>query len=351
MNEEQKNFEKKGAIITESTDPTGSDFDESCELLRKEKNIFGGISKNVETEIHRTKRVLIEQIEEDLLRTVNLPSIVRNDGYKRIIAWTSDLHTLSVYALSPRNFVTAEGDLLWLSKPQQILLDYYEKYIEKVNYYKVDTVCLVGDIIDGQNYRERGIMLKSTNLDDQVSAAVELLKPLCKGRRVFMWSGSGYHKSTQGHNPEKDICNHKDLAQVAESTHWMGPICNIQFPPAEKVFNVQHGVSSAYIYRTMLMDRESLFISEAESLMKIPHINVIVRGHWHNFIHIHKNRKHGIQLPCWEMYKPWKGALMSYGKMQPDIGGVITPIDEENRMDVWHYLFDVPRIVGDVHKG
>lgn len=286
----------------------------------------------------------------DILKEAATP-VKRKDKHRRVIAFTSDLHALSAYALCPGNFHTMEGNPLQATKAQMQLLNSWEKYIGKTNEFKCDTVCLVGDIIDGQNYRERGVQLMSTNLDDQIEAAVELLVPLCRGRRVYVWSGSGYHKSTQGHNPEKDICEHKKLSKVADFTLWMGPISNMTFPPSKKVFNIQHGVSAAYIYRTMLMDREILFIEEAERMLKIPNIDILIRGHWHNFIHLHKNKKHGIQLPCWEMYKPWRGALLSYGKMQPDIGGVITFLDEADRIDVHHYLYDLPRLIGDVVRG
>ena len=279
--------------------------------------------------------------------TFNLPPIKRKDKYRRVIAFTSDLHTLSRYALAPKGFISAEGGELKLNPAQEILLKYWMDFIAIANKYRADTVCIVGDAIEGQNYRESGIQLMSTDLDEQVGAAVQLIKPLVKGKRLFMWSGSGYHRSTKGHNPEKDVCDHKDLVAVAESTNWMGPICNLQFPPSEKIFNIQHGVSAAFIYQEMLMGRESLFINEAEALGKIPKIDVVVRGHWHKFIHIHKNR-HAIQLPGWQIYKPWKGSLMSYGKMQPDIGGVIIFLDKEDRLTCWHYLYPLPHVVDNV---
>lgn len=290
----------------------------------------------------------IETVESDIL---NLPPIKRNDGKRRVMGWTADLHVLSKYGLAPLDFKDMEGNPLIPNKAQQKLLKHYMSFAAELDEVKADTVNIVGDILHGQNIKEAGIQVMSTNLDDQVSASVEMLKPIVRGRRAFFWSGSGYHRSTRGHNPEMDICNHKDLAIEAESTHWMGPIANMMYSPSEKVFNVQHGVTKAYIYLAMIMEREINDQLVAEALEQVPEADVIIHAHSHKFRHLHEHKKHMILLPCWNMYAPWHGSLLSYGKFQPDIGGVITLLDDGDRLDVWHFLYPVPRVVGDVQKG
>jgi hypothetical protein len=125
---------------------------------------------------------------------------------------------------------------------------------------------------------------------------------------------------------------------------------NAQFEPSERVFNISHGESAAYIYREMLMGREALFQKYSEALGKIPHIDVIVRGHWHQFIYIHAHGQHMLQLPCWVAFEPNKIFLKSYGKMQPDIGGAIVFIDNNDRVRVWHFLYPAVHIADFVKK-
>ena len=108
-------------------------------------------------------------------------------------------------------------------------------------------------------------------------------------------------------------------------------------------FLVQHGQSSAFIYREQRMGRTGLFIKWAEALNKIPKIDAVVQGHWHQFIHIHANKQHLIQLPCWQLFTPTRYALREFGKFQPDIGAVIIFVDEKARIRVWHYLYDPPK--------
>lgn len=256
----------------------------------------------------------------------------------RVIAFASDFHFFSRYALfPPEGFTTAEGLTILPGEGQLKLWDYYIQYVEATEKEEVDTVVLVGDTLHGQNPIERGTMLVSPNMDEQVELAVRALKPLVDNRKLFMVSGSGYHTSTKGHNPEKDICDRL-------GGEWWGPIANVKFGESEKIFNISHGESAAYIYREMLMGRESMFQQWAASLGKIPRINVIIRGHWHNFIYIHAHGQHMLQLPAWMAYEPSKPYLKSYGKMQPDIGGSIVRIDNQDRLRVWHYLYEAPHI-------
>jgi hypothetical protein len=293
----------------------------------------------------KNKNVSADESETEQGGAKDIVPLKRRDSNRRVIAWISDTHVLSPYALCPEGFVTDEGNILQLNPAQKQLLGYWKQFQKVCDELAADTVCIVGDVMHGQNPKELGIGLMNTHMDMQIGAAISLLKPICRRRRVFMWSGSGYHIGPRGHNTERDICNHEDLVKETESTHWMGPISNVTFRPSEKLFNVQHGVSAAFIYRTMLMDRDTLFMREAESIGKIPKIDVLVKAHWHSFIHLHQKGKHSIQLPCWQIFTPWKGSLLSYGKMQPDIGGVITVLDDKDRLRVWHFLYDLPHIV------
>lgn len=261
-------------------------------------------------------------------------------SFFRNIAFISDLHYGSRYAVFPPS-MTMQKQLFIPSPAQCQLNEYLEDFNARCTEMKVDTIVINGDTLHGQNYKQRGAGLITPDLDEQINIAVVGLQGIVKGRKLLMFPGSEYHKSTQGHNPEKDVCDRL-------GGQWMGMVANVQFAPSKRVFNIHHGQSSAFIYREMLMGREGLFTKWAESLGKIPKIDVIVRGHWHNFVYIHENQLHMIQLPCWAGFEPSRVTLKLYAKMQPDIGGVIVSLDEKDRIRVWHYLYDCPPMENEV---
>ncbi len=261
----------------------------------------------------------------------------------RSIAFISDLHVGSRYAICPDEFVTAEGQVVRPSAGQTVLNDHFRAFAKKCDELGVDTVVVNGDALHGQNVQEQGVGLSTSNMDEQVDMGVTVLRPLVKNRKLLMLSGSGYHKSVRGMNPEKCVCD------KLEGT-WLGPLANVQFKPSKRVFNILHGYSGSAIYREMILAREGFFMKWAQGSEKLPKVDLLIRGHLHNFIHIHENDMHLLQLPCWVAFEPSKITLRLYGKMQPDIGGVVVILDEENRIIVHHYLYDCPQIAGEIQE-
>jgi len=264
-------------------------------------------------------------------------------SYIRTIAFTSDFHVGSRYAVCPEGFRTPQGQYYTLSEGQLQLNSYLDNYMNKCLELGVDTMIMPGDLLHGSNYKEGGILLMTPDIDEQVDMSYTLLDPYVQKLRehsprpfqLYAFSGSGYHKTTKGHNPEKDIVEKL-------GGKFLGMVKNACFPPSKRVFNIHHGQSGAYIYREMMLGREGLHEKFAEAMGKLPKIDVMVRGHWHNFIYIHEHKQHFIQLPCWIAFEPTRITLKLYGKFQPDIGGVIVRIDENDRILVWHFLYDVP---------
>ena len=259
----------------------------------------------------------------------------------RSIAFISDLHCGSRFAVCPDKVKTAEG--LWLipSHGQVSLNDSFRKFIDTCNNLAVDTVVVLGDLLEGQNVAENGMGLSTTNLDEQIEMGVEVLRPLVAGRKLLVLSGSGYHRSVRGLNPEKQVCD-------SLGGTWLGALANLKFKPSKRVWNLHHGYSGSVIYREMVLAREGLFSKWAEGVGKLPHFDVLVRGHLHSFIHIHEHDTHLLQLPCWKAFDPNKITLKLYAKTQPDIGGCVALIDTDDRIVIHHYLYEAPMISGEV---
>jgi len=272
--------------------------------------------------------------------------LVRENSYppkklvKRAIALVSDLHTGSRFALFPDNFFSLEGNDLsaTMNKGQKLILKYWKTFLAQCNYWKVDSVFLLGDLIHGLNRKEFGTQLITSNLDEQKRAAIQLLSPLCKSRKVHVVTGSLYHEAL-------DTKVHYDIADALKGK-FEGYLANIKLKNSNRIINVAHGSSGAWRYRSMQLDQQAMDLLGAEALNKIPfHIDMLIRGHWHQFIHIHVFKQHLLQLPGWAAYTPWTGALRSYGKFQPDIGACILFIDKEDRMIVHPYLMkEIPHI-------
>lgn len=263
--------------------------------------------------------------------------MIHTKEYVRRIAFVSDKHAGSRFSLWPPGIETSEGNEITLNAGQRRLHENWLDFCRVVNNFDCDSVYDLGDILHGNNRKEYGKLLMTPELDIQAEAAVELYKPLlAPHRKLYLISGSGYHGSLD-FDHQKTIC--KELGGK-----YLGAVANIQLRGTKRIMNISHGASSAYIYRTTIMDREGLFQMAAATLGKIPKIDIVIRGHWHSFIHIHLAKQHMIQLPCWMALEPNKIYLRSYGKMQPDIGAVILLIDKEERITVWHYLYPLPNI-------
>lgn len=257
--------------------------------------------------------------------------------FKRAIAFISDCHIGSLYAVFPEGIKTPQGNELKINVGQKVILDYWNYFWKKCDEFSVDTIIDLADNIEGNNKKEFGANLITSDLEIQKTAYVELLKPHIKRRQYITITGSGYHQSL-------DTKIQKDIAKRLGGKFY-GAVANIHPVGTNRTINIAHGEGGAFVYRATAMDREGLFQLAATAQGKIPKVDVVVRGHLHSFCHLHMPKQHLIQLPCWKAYDPNKITLKSYGKMQPDIGGCILFIDEENRIDIHHYLLNpIPHI-------
>ena len=264
--------------------------------------------------------------------------------FPRRMAFISDTHIASQFALMPEIYVDSKGNKFEANPGQKQILNYFKSFCAKCDELEIETVVHLADMIHGQNHKEAGIDLITTDLGNQKEMAFDVLKPICMGRKVFFLSGSGYHQGQgKGNVPERDVCNL--LGKVPGcKTEWLGSVANIRFKPFKKIWHLQHGESAAVVYQATVLERDSNFLKIAEADENLPHIDYMVKGHWHRWGHLHLDRYHAIQIPGWATWTPWKWSRLFYGK-QPNIGGVVCLQDEEGRLTVWPFLYKpIPRI-------
>jgi len=246
----------------------------------------------------------------------------------RKIALLSDLHVGSRYAVFPDTYVGKDDVRLGrsISDGQLQLLEYFEDFKTRCDRENVDTVFLVGDIMHGRNYADQNRDLVTPDLDEQVEAAYELLEDLCVDRRVGVWSGTKYHEAldTRIHSKLCDM-----LKSVASESRFFDKVANLRIVPTDHIANIHHGYSTAYIYKATQLEREARAILEASAMCKVPRIDIVIRGHWHSYLYVQVYGIHLIQLPCFCTFIPYKGSLRLYGKFQPDLGGVILTVTQD----------------------
>jgi predicted phosphodiesterase len=258
--------------------------------------------------------------------TKNFPQ-VSDTPIKRAIACIGDLHFSSIYSLM-RPFTTFDHRLISPSPEQKQLNLVFNWCFEKMRYWKVDTILLCGDIIQGTNKKTFGNDLVTANLEEQRVMATEYLRPICKGRKIYGVSGTDYHQSLDT-EIERAIIN--DLGG-----EYFGKMAWLTIPDSRRVLNLAHESAKATIYPFSAMEREATGMMKAYGEGKIPYRpDVIIRGHRHLFGHLHTSTYHFILVPSFQVWYPFRTAY--YGNLQSDIGIVILFIDQQDRIIVHHY--------------
>lgn len=254
--------------------------------------------------------------------------------WKRAIALIGDTHVGSKRALWPPEYTTSEGNVLKANRGQRRIYEYWVDFCRICDEHKVDTVIHLSDACHGTNRKSFGENLMTPELDIQQDVVEGLLRMIIKDRQFIIISGSGYHQSL-------DTKIHKSIAKNLNGQYG-GYLCEGKIVGTKRVLNIAHGRSGAVIYRATVIDREIVDILQAEAQGKLDKIDIIARAHWHTWIHLDAHGKHGIQVPCWCAWIPEGPYLRSYGRMQPDIGGALLLIDQEDR--IWIEDFRYPSV-------
>lgn len=194
--------------------------------------------------------------------------------------WIADLHVGSAFSLLPEGFVGSVGVELGLNTGQEHLLRNYNLLVETVKRRtggRIDVLGIVGDTIEGVNYKQEGAFISENDPHYQGRAALQLLKPLRNlANTVYMWQGSRYHV---GKNSETEKWMAQELDAVPDP---MGrPIWD--WHPCLDVegiiFDVAHHRSVTIVNRTMALEREIRFAYQVSDMKAMPHI--ILRAHDH----------------------------------------------------------------------
>jgi len=254
---------------------------------------------------------------------------------KRILGFLSDTHVGGQVALFPKNFKTKGGVKITMNKGQEQLYKYWKDACKQ--FKDCDTFFLLGDLIEGLNKREYGHGLILSDLNEQVNACIQLLKPMVGDKKTLIYTGSGYHGSS-------DFKCDQNIAEALPNAEFCGAMENRKLKGCNFKINLAHGEGGASLYRATKMDKEALFFKVAESCNKLEAPNLVVRGHLHFYTYLENEQMSYLQLPCWKAFEISKIYLKNIGRLQPDIGGCKVYVFEDNSMMIKPCLYPTPHI-------
>lgn len=240
---------------------------------------------------------------------------------KRIIV-VGDLHVGSIYGLHPPTFDSSASAWVPQNPAQKhtwkCWLDFWD-WARAAG--RIDCVVVMGDVVDGEQSRQRGSEKCLATLGEQVRAAAACLKPVVRNVPLYLIQGTEYHDSTAAQAVE-------ELAMELRVTGYQGVGAGylsrevLDLKVNDTMLNfAHHGPGVVGLYRATGADKEGIFSALAGKEGKAIKADVVVRGHNHFFIHVEHASKHVVYCPTWQLQTRFMRKSSAY-RMIPDIGGV-----------------------------
>lgn len=260
------------------------------------------------------------------------------------IGLLSDLHVGAQHGIFPIDYVdTRSGQPYALNEGQKVLWKYLQDYLGYLNQYKVNTLIILGDLIGGQNWIERGAYMMMTDMTIQLRACSYLIAYICKKvstiQKVYLFKGTPYHGS-KDLSAEEQVAN--DLkGNYGVNAEYLGEYAylTLKYGKQKKVIWLAHPATGASVYPETVLGRDIGHFLQAFAMGKLPKVDMIIRAHRHEYIELHKSTIRYMVLPCWQFYVPYDKAVKWFSKWQPDIGGAVLLADEKVRLRPWHYTY------------
>ena len=249
----------------------------------------------------------------------------------KTIVCVSDLHVGSRLALCPKKLSLKQGGEYSPSRAQLALYEVWAKLAEQ--WRRPDILVCCGDAIDGQGTKTRGTEQWSTDLEDQLFAAADLLR-MFKADKVLLINGTGYHVDAGG-RPLESILGELINAEV------VGPYGSrsaeeIFLRIGGKTFHFAHHIEiGSGWYKTTPLARELVFALLNETSKH--RVDVVLRGHVHYFVGVEFSRQRGYIVPCWQMqtrYMIRRGPF----RMVPEFGALRFDV-KDGSINVQKFIF------------
>ena len=251
--------------------------------------------------------------------------------YPKKIAFVGDTHCGSWWGLWPKSQIPSHLRYSGIN----YLMNCWKKMISGLD-EDIDVLFIMGDIIDGRQYRAKGVGVFSSDLMDQVDGAVEVWKPLMKRvKKSYRVTGTPYHEGVDR------VLKVFDQEFGVEGTEQV-----FDLSVGKNILNVaHHPMGGTALYAGTKVDKEGLYARLANAKGKLPMPRWVVRAHHHNYIHQDTGDMDVISTPCWQLITPY-AKKVGYWKWQPDLGIVLMEYDKSypSNYRFRPILFDPPQV-------
>ena len=240
----------------------------------------------------------------------------------------SDLHVGSYWGLMPnkvdvRNPLSGDITRITSSRGQRELYREWALLCERCKVEHIDHVIINGDIVEGQQYKNRGREVWTTDLSVQGDIARQLIEMLpC--HHVYLTQGTEYH--VQGDRPlEQEVAD--TLCEHGRDAHY-NPDMVLEVGGARVHAMHKVGVTRTRYRATGISAEMMIATFNQDPKHEFGRIDVLVRSHAHYFAAAMIGHMTGIITPCWKMRDPFS---IKMGSMSvPDNGYVLLDINDGN---------------------
>ena len=254
----------------------------------------------------------------------------------------SDMHTGSVFGCWHKSFPADSSARM--NPIQQLLFRYWMSLSKLVHHWKPRLLLLNGDLIDGPNLASGGRYLTAASMSKQAECALTLLRMIpLKDLEIYGLAGGDYSSS-------EFIDSHQ---MIVESLG--GIFCDDQLFLDVKghTIHMSHGSSTAFVYYEQVLAREGMFADQTSVAGKTPDVEVLIRAHWHKWIHIQRAWKgeadrHIVVGPCFQGQDEHMSKRNPL-RLVPDVGAVLLSISRD-RVVVDRVLYPTPVVRESIVK-
>lgn len=252
------------------------------------------------------------------------------------IAFISDVHFGETRAVFPPELATSDGQVILPNDAQKLLYKHWRRVASLLDKYKVHCITMPGDLIGGINVYESGRFMRPSRIPDQVDGLLQLILPICKGRKVLIYRGSGYHDYPQGVGEvHKEVAERLAKEGVDSEYQDLHSYLELHGPKRMRRLFIAHEGPRYLVYPPNLAARDIQWAVMSGARGDTLEVDAIIRAHLHVWFHLDYMGKHAIQLPTWLAHTPYQATSRYFFRLQPTIGAALLLVDEMGRIDVW----------------
>lgn len=111
--------------------------------------------------------------------------LIKTWTYNHVVGNISDTHVGCRYSIWPPNFINFMGSPVPQNQTQRKLWEYWMKLCKSYDEFSVEEIWHAGDGMQGQNHRDLGLGLVTTNMWEQRKAFAMVLTPMVCGTENF----------------------------------------------------------------------------------------------------------------------------------------------------------------------